>query len=303
MKKVCSRSCNKKDFVHKFSVFFSTIVQNLRAKLFPLMNCTRLYPDSTLSGHTDLTFSIDYIYKVSIENELRKLKRKSSTGVDELSAGMLKDCASEISKPLHHIINLSIKTSVIPSTWTIAKILSIFKSGDSSLPENYCPISVLPVLSKILKKAVHKELMNYLETIKLLSDSQYGFRCKRSIKMASTLFCDNIRREIGNGNLVGAVYIDLSKAFDTIGHVILLNKSKSYVIKGRELGCFHYYLFNRSHVANAGNYSSRQEPIYFGVSQGSIIGPIFFTLFYNDFVDHVSNSKIIMHADDTVIYA
>ena len=266
------------------------------------MNCTWRYPDSTLTHRTDLTFPIDYINKIFIENEFRKLKRKKSTGVDELPPGMLKDCASEISKPLHHIINLSRKISVVPSTWKIAKISLAFRSGDSSLPENYRPISILPVLSKIPEKAVHKELMNYLETNKLLNDSQYGFRRKRSTKMASTLFCDNIRCEIDKCNLVGAVYSNLSKAFDTIGHAILLNKLKSYGIKFRELGWFHDYFFNRSQVVNVGNYSSRQEPIYCGVPQWSILGPLLFTLLYNDFVDHVSNSKIIMYEDDTVIY-
>ena len=231
-----------------------------------------------MSHRTDLTFSIDYINKVFIENELHELKHKKTTGVDELPPGILEECASEISRPLHDIINLSVKTSVVPSTWKIAKMLLIFKSGDSSLPENYCPISVLPVLSKILEKAwnkcpVQKELMNYLETNKLLNDSQYGFRRKRSTKMASTLFCDNSRREIDKGYLVGAVYIGLSKAFDTIGHAILLNKLKSFGIKGRELGWFHDYLFNRSQIFNVGNYSSRQEPIYCGVSQGFILGP------------------------------
>ena len=155
-KKVCSNSCNKKDSVNKFSVFFSTIVQNLRVKLFPLMNCTCRYPGSTLSHRTDLTFSISYKNKVFIENELHKLKHKKSTGVDELTPDMLKDCASEISKPLHCIINLSIKISVIPFTWKIAKISPIFKTGNSSFPQNYRPTSVLPVLSKILKKYVHK---------------------------------------------------------------------------------------------------------------------------------------------------
>ena len=121
--------------------------------------------------------------------------------------------------------------------------------------------------------------MNYLETNEFLNDSQYGFRRKCSTKIASILFCDNIRREIVKNNLVGAVYIDLSKAFDTIGHAILLNKLKSYGIKGRELRWFHDYLFNRSQVVNIGNYSSRHEPVHCGVPQGSILGPLLFTLF------------------------
>ena len=125
----------------------------------------------SLYWSTDLTVRIDYIYKVFIENELSKLKRKRSTRVDELQPGILKDCASTIPKPLHHNINLSIKTSAVASTWKIAKISPIFKSADSSRPENYRPISILLVLSKMLQKAVHKELMNYLETNNLLNGS------------------------------------------------------------------------------------------------------------------------------------
>ena len=112
----------------------------------------------------------------------------------------------------------------------------------------------------------------------------------------------DIHSEIDKDNLVGAVYINLSKAFDTIGHAILLIALKSYGIKVRELEWFHDYLFYRSQVVNVGNYSSRQEPSYCGVPQGSILGPLLFTLFYSDFVDHVSNSKIKIYADDTVIY-
>ena len=103
--------------------------------------------------------------------------------------------------------------------------------------------------------------------------------------MALTFFCDNSRREIDEINLVGTVYIGLLKAFDTIGHAVLLNKLKSYGIVGRELGWFHGYLFNRSLVDNnIDNYSSRHEPIYCGLPQVSILGPLLFTFFCNDFM-------------------
>ncbi|XP_057305258.1 uncharacterized protein LOC130642189 [Hydractinia symbiolongicarpus] len=107
--------------------------------------------------------------------------------------------------------------------------------------------------------------MKYLEKEKLLNDCQYGFRSKRSTKLASTLFCDSICREIDGGKLVGAVYIDLSKAFDTIGHSLLLNKLRTYGIKGKELAWFTDYLFNRSQLVDINNIRSSFEPIYCGV--------------------------------------
>ena len=110
----------------------------------------------------------------------------------------------------------------------------MFKSGVNTLTDNYRPISVLPVLSKLLEKAVHSKLMNFLEKGNLPSDSQYGFRNKRSTKMAATLLCDNIRRNNDIGELVGTIYIDLSKAFDTIVHDILLQKLPAYGIRNKK---------------------------------------------------------------------
>ena len=287
--------------VTMFSKYFASVAQILKANAIPLMNFVwRFTPQS--SPRTNKVFSTGYVSKIFIEKELRSLVRNKATGIDDLPPGMLKDCAALIAKPLCHIINLSLRSSTIPSIWKVAKITPIFKSGNTSLTENYRPISVLLVLSKILEKAMHLELISYLEREKLLHDSQYGFRSKRSTKLASTLLCDSIRREVDSGRLVGAVYIDLSKAFDTIGHAILLQKLQTYGITGKELAWFQDYLFYRSQIVELCNTQSKCEPIFCGVPQGSILGPLMFVIFYNDFVDYVSKSSVIMYADDTVIY-
>ena len=177
-------------------------------------------------------------------------------------------------------MNLSIKTSTVPNIWKSAKVVPIFKSGNHDLPENYRPISVLPVLSKVFEKAVHYQFLQFLETNKLLSDSQFGFRKYRSTKLAAALLCDNIRKEMNNGNMIGAVYLDLSKAFDTIGHGLLLNKMNTYGVSGKELNWFTDYLFNRTQIVEIENVRSDTEPVYCGVPQGSILGPLLLIVFF-----------------------
>ena len=129
--------------------------------------------------------------------------RQKATGTDNLPPGLLKDCAVLISKPLSHIINLSLRTGSFPAGWKSEKVTPVYKSGNTSLPENYRPISVLPIMSKILAKAVHHGLKDFLENENLLTKCQHGFRKKHSTKTASILFSDTIRKEMDNGKLYG----------------------------------------------------------------------------------------------------
>ena len=128
-----------------------------------------------------------------VRNQLKALKRKKATGLDQLPSALFKDSANEIAKPLTHIINLSLNSSLVPTCWKRAKVTPVFKSGSVDDVSNYRPISVLPVLSKIMERAVFTQLSEYLETNKLLTKCQFGYRSKRS---TATLFVDDIRKEI-----------------------------------------------------------------------------------------------------------
>ena len=160
--------------------------------------------------------------KMSLEKELRNLKRQRATEIDSLRPGLLKYCAMYIATPLCYIINLSISTSTIPTIWKNAKVSQVFKSGDSSEPGNYRSISILPVHSKILEKAIYKQLMDHLKMEILLCNQQYGFHRKRSTKIAATLFCDRIREQMHSDKFIGAIYVYLTKAFDTTGQKELM---------------------------------------------------------------------------------
>ena len=123
-----------------------------------------------------------------------------------------------------------------------------------------------------------------------------------TIQQATILLTDEIHFEANDKNLVGAVFLDLSKAFDTISHSVLLNKLKAYDIKNEELEWFVSYLFYRSQVVDINNIESNEFYIYSGVPQGSILGHLLFLLFFNDFPEVLKKSKVLMYADDTVIY-
>ena len=157
-------------------------------------------------------------------------------------------------------------------------------------------------LSKIIEKAVHRQVMGFLEVNKFLSKFQFGFRPKSSTELAETLLFDEIRQHVDEGKVVGATFIDLSKAFDTISHSNLLQKLPQYGICDEELGWYTDYLFHRSMAVSYGSCLSNKQDIQTGVPQGSILGSLLFIIFFNDITNVIKSAQMVRYADDTVIY-
>ena len=240
--------------------------------------------------------------KVEIVNELRKLKRNKATGSDDLPSNLLKDVSSCIENQLVYIFNLSLATSIIPQSWKVARITPLYKSGLPTNIDNYCPIFVLPLVSKIFERLIHSQLAEFLEKNKLFNEYQFGFRSNRSTESAVTYPTDNIQREIDKGKLVCAVFLYLSKAFDMVNHAVLISKLPSYWISGQPLELHSNYLFHRSQVVQYDNDISNPTSVNRGIPQGSILGPLLFLLVINDFQDYLSHSRVIKYADDSIIY-
>ena len=235
-------------------------------------------------------------------SQLRSLKSGKAVGLDRIPARLLKDSSDIVAKPMAFIINTSLRTAQVPSDWKCARVIPLFKKGKADEMDNYRPISILPVLSKVLERAVHIQLYKYLQQNKILSPYQCGFRKCHSTEFAALSFSDNIRRNMDQGQLTGAVFIDLRKAFDTVDHAVLLDKLSNLGILDKEHGWFTDYLSNRTQVVEFQGVTSASEAVSTGVPQGSILGPLLFILHINDLPEVVSDCNILMYADDTVLY-
>jgi hypothetical protein len=153
------------------------------------------------------------------------------------NANITKITAKEISKPLTHIFNLSFSSGIIPDNLKVALVTPIFKGNEENRFENYRPISVLTCFSKLLEKLMVKRLINFIDKNKILSKHQYGFRRNRSTELAVLDFVDKITKAIEEGKFTVGIFLDLSKAFDTINHKILIRKLEHYGIRGTAKKC------------------------------------------------------------------
>ena len=164
------------------------------------------------------TFKIRYVSILSVQKHLKNLQRAKACGLDQLPSSLLKDAANKIARSLTYIINLLLATSAVPTDWKKAKVSPIYKSGSTTELENYRPISVLPIVSKIMEREVHRQLYKFLDETKLISKHQFGFQKKQSTELAAITLLGQVRLK-----LVGACFIDLQKAFDTISHNKLIS--------------------------------------------------------------------------------
>ena len=173
-------------------------------------------------------------------------------------------------------------TGIFPDSFKKSKITPIFKKGDSSLLINYRPTSLLPTISKIFERIIHNQMYEHFNNNNLLAAQQYGFRKLHSTEYAAVKLIDHVSKQMESGNIPCTLYIDLSKAFDTLSFDILIHKWKYYCFSGTELKLLTSYLTNRTQYVKYKNYESDIVEISAGIPQGSILGPFLFSmiLFY-----------------------
>ena len=238
----------------------------------------------------------------TVQELIKQINTNKSSALDGISATALKDALQSIPEQLTYLFNKSLASKTVPLAWKSGLVIPIPKGGDQSKCNNYRPITLLPVPGKLLEKAVCNHLNYYLETNNILSTNQGGFRTGFSTIQSVSDFTDDILRERNVGNKTAAIFADMSKAFDTVNHSILVNKLENYGVKGQILEWIKNYLNSRKQCTMVNGTRSTLRNIECGVPQGSILGPVLFLIYINDLEHCCTNVHMRFYADDTVLY-
>ena len=289
------------EIANSFNEYFVNIGPNLSEKIDPSVNSTTTYK-SYLTEPTNSRLQFTQISELEVISAINNLENKTSYGCDGISNKLLKLIKNEISKPITLIVNLCLTTGIFPTAFKIAKVKPIYKKGNKSDLNNYRPISLLPTISKIFERVIHTQLYNYLSENKLLCEQQYGFRSQHSTELAAIKLVDYLTHNMDTNKIQTSIYLDLSKAFDTLSFDILLTKFKHYGITGVPLKLLTSYIKDRYQYVIYNGKTSNLLEIRTGIPQGSILGPLFFSIYINDIIKASAVFNYIMYADDTVLY-
>ena len=279
---------------NRFNNYFTAVGSNLAANIGHVDKS----PTSFMKGTYDHSLFLSPTNDEEVTKILLELKN-SSPGYDGISIKVLKSTRDIIIPLLVHIINTSLQTGIFPDNLKIANIIPLFKAGKANLFTNYRPVSLLTAVSKVFEKVFYIRLYRFLMKYNILYDFQFGFRKDHSTALALLTLLDKVITSIENNEISVGIFLDFSKAFDTVNHDILIDKLHFYGVRGVPLLWIRSYLTERQQFTTYNGVSSAKQHISCGVPQGSILGPLLFLIYVNDLAYVSQKMFTLMFADDT----
>ena len=262
--------------------------------------------NANTSGGTKDVYNIHSIFleptnELEVEKYIGQLKNTSSTGPDLISSFTIKQIKQFILLPLTHILNLTLTEGIFPDKFKETMIIPIFKAGDKMNVNNYRPISLINNLAKIAEKAIKDRLLNFINKHNIISKRQFGFKEGVGTEEAIFLLTSKIYEALDQNKKAIAIFLDLQKAFDTVDHKKLLEKSERYGLRGTAYTLIKNYLENRKLSVKIEDKKSNHLLMFHGIPQGTILGPLLYSIYCNEMVNANIKGELVAYADDTVI--